>query len=345
MSLSVDLSLDRPDFALRVAFEAGPGVTALFGPSGAGKTTVARLVAGLERGGGPVRLDGERIDALPPDRRQIGYVFQEPRLMPHMDVRANLLLGAQPGTDPTEVARLLEIETLLPRRPRALSGGEAARVAIGRALLRGPRLLILDEPLAALDHRLKAQLLPHLERLRETGLPVLYISHAIEEVARLADTLVLLRNGRVERAGPLSEVLGDPTSATVLGPNAAGAVLTGRVGASSGGLCEVETEAGLLRLPATDVTVGSRVRIRLPASDVIVAVEKPTGLSALNILPARIEVLHEGEGPGVMLGLRAGTARLLARVTRVSAQALDLAPGREVWVVVKATGVSRANVG
>ncbi|UWQ20835.1 molybdenum ABC transporter ATP-binding protein [Jannaschia sp. W003] len=336
--------LRRGDFSLDVELEAGPGVTALFGPSGAGKTTVARLVAGLEPGA-RVEIGGRDVSALPPHRRGIGYVFQEPRLLPHLSVRQNLLYGAPRGADPVPTADMLGIAPLLDRRPRALSGGEAARVALGRALLRAPRMLILDEPLAALDAARRLEILPHFERLRGAGLPILLISHAIEEVARLADTLVLMRAGRIERAGPLAEVLGDPASAALIGPAAAGAVIEGVVGAARHDLAPVGTPAGVIWVPATGLAEGARVRLRLPASDIIVAVEPPRGLSALNVLPATIEAIHEGGGPGAMLGLRAGGARLLARVTQRSVEALDLAPGRAVWAVVKATGVARADVG
>ena len=346
MSLSLDVRLHRPSFALEAALEAGPGVTALFGPSGAGKTTLARIVAGLERGHtGRVAVAGRDVTALPPHRRRVAMMFQEPRLFPHLSVRANLLYGARRGSDPRPVAEALEVAHLLDRRPMGLSGGEAARVALGRALLAEPDLFVLDEPLAALDHRLRAQVMPHLERLRGAGLPVLLISHAMEEVARLADTLVLMRAGRIVRAGPVEDVMADPSSAALIGPAQAGALLTGRVGARRDGVSVVETAAGPLRLPGIDAAEGAEVRVRLLASDVVVAVEEPRGLSALNVLPAVVEAVRPGEGPGVMLGLRAGEARILARVTRLSTEALGLMPGRRVWAVVKATGVARVDVG
>ena len=346
MSLRIRARLDRPGFRFDVDLEAGPGVTAVFGPSGAGKTTLARLVAGLERvPGARVVVAGRDVSALPPHRRRVACMFQDARLFPHLTVRGNLLFGAPRGTDPGPSAETLRIAHLLDRRPAGLSGGEAARVALGRALLARPALLVLDEPLAALDHRLRAELLPHLERLRGGGVPVLYISHAMEEVARLADTLVLLRGGRVVRAGAVAEVMADPDAAALIGPAAAGAVLSGRVSATVDGITTVETPAGLLRLPGVAGPPGSEVRVRLLASDVVVAVVKPRGLSALNVLPATVEALRPGEGPGVMVRLRAGEAALLARVTRVSVAALGLAPGRAVWAVVKATAVARSDIG
>ena len=349
MTLEVAIRRAIGAFRLDVSLVAAAGVTALFGPSGAGKTTLARCVAGLARpDAGRIALDGrvlfdDGID-LPPHRRGVGYVFQEPRLFPHLSVRANLLYGAPRGTDPGPVAAMLGIAGLLARRPGGLSGGEAARVAIGRALLREPRLLILDEPLAALDARRRERILPWLEGLRAAGMPILYISHAIEEVARLADTLVLIRDGRVARAGPLADVLSDPEAAALLGPSQAGAVLEGAVASVADGLMRVETPAGALEVPG-DGPVGARLRVRVRAEDVIVAVEPPRGLSALNVLPGRVATAREGQGPGVMLGLAVGEGTLLARVTRRSFRSLDLSPGRAVWAVVKTSGVARADVG
>ena len=346
MSLALAARLERPGgFVLDVDLEAPAGVTALYGPSGAGKTTVARLVAGLEPGAARVAIGGRDVTRLPTHARGLGYVFQDARLFPHLDVAANLRFGAAPGADPRPVADRLGVAHLLDRRPAGLSGGERARVALGRALLRDPALLILDEPLAALDAARRAETMPHLDALRAGGTPVLYVSHAIEEVARLADTLVVMREGRIVRAGPVAEVLGDAASAALLGPSAAGAVLAGRAGPTRDGLTEVATEAGPLWLPGVGAAPGAAVRVRVPASDVIVADRPPEGLSALNVLPATVEAVHPGDGPGAMLGLRAGRARLLARITRRSLDAMGLAPGRPVWAVVKATGVARADVG
>lgn len=346
MSLSVTAKLVRSGFALDVALEAQPGVTALFGPSGAGKTTLARVIAGLEQGADAmVTLAGQDISALPTHQRNIGYVFQDARLFPHLTVEQNLLYGAKDADELSGTATLLDIAHLLARRPAGLSGGEAARVALGRALMRKPDLLILDEPLAGLDQRRKSELLPHFSKLRDAGFPILYISHAIEEVAQLADTLVLLRSGQVERAGSLEDILSDPVSAKLVGPGAAGAVLSGLVGNKRDGLTEVTTDAGPIWVPSVDLSSGSRIRLRLPASDVIVAVERPTGLSALNVLPAKVHSVHVGNGPGAMVALAAGEAKILARITRRSMEQLDLAPGREVWAVVKATGVARADIG
>ncbi|MEM8848816.1 MAG: molybdenum ABC transporter ATP-binding protein [Pseudomonadota bacterium] len=332
------------DFVLDVDLRASSGVTALFGPSGAGKTSVARCVAGLARpDAGRIALDGqvlfgEGVD-MPPHRRGIGYVFQEARLFPHLDVRANLLYGAPRGVDLGAVADMLDIVPLLDRRPGGLSGGEAARVAIGRALLRAPKLLILDEPLAALDARRRAAILPYLERLRGQGVPILYISHAIEEVARLATTLVLLRDGKVQAAGPIADLLADPDMAVLLGPGQAGAVLEGQVIGSDAGSARIQTAAGTLAVTG-QAEMGATVRLRVRASDVTLADRKPEGLSEPNVLPARVEVITD-LGSGAMVRLRVGEASVLSQVGRDAVTALALAPGRDIWVVLRVAGAAR----
>nr|WP_281493986.1 molybdenum ABC transporter ATP-binding protein [Jannaschia sp. S6380] len=336
-------------FALDIALTAGAGVTAVFGPSGAGKTTLARCVAGLTRPDeGRIALNGRVLfDArtnVPAHRRGVGYVFQEPRLFPHLDVLGNLLYGADRGADPRAVAEMLGIGGLLDRRVAGLSGGEAARIGIGRALLRQPDILVLDEPLASLDLPRRDRILPWLEGLRDAGMPILYISHAIEEVARLADTLIVLRDGQVARTGSVDDVLSDPATAALIGPGQAGAVLTGRVTGLADGLAAVATPAGVLHVAGAG-PMGTTARVRIRTSDVIVATEAPRGISALNVLPARVEAVQEGQGPGVMLRLSVGEGALLARLTRRSFDGLGLAPGSRVWAIVKTSTVARADVG
>lgn len=359
MTLSVALSHRAGDFVLDAAFEAPGGVTALFGRSGAGKTTVVNAIAGLLRPDagrvvvdGTVLVDTERGIWTPPHRRRIGYVFQEARLLPHLGVRRNLAYGARRSggvvtEDVAQVAALLGIGPLLDRRVGALSGGERQRVAIGRALLARPRLLLLDEPLAALDDARKAEILPRLERIRdETDIPIVYVSHSVSEIARLATTVVLLEAGRVLRVGPAAEVLSDPEAVPALGAREAGAVLPGRVTARhADGLVEVAVSAGALFLPEFRATPGTHVRVRIAAQDVILAVEPPRGLSALNILPATVTAMREGAGPGVAVQLRAGGDYLLARITRRSARTLGLAPGRACHAVIKSVSVAKADVG
>ena len=360
MSLAVALSHRLEGFSLEAEFETEGGVTALFGHSGAGKTTVVQAVAGL------LRPDSGRIAVgdwllqdsatghwLPPNRRRIGYVFQDGRLFPHMSVARNLSYGQRmSGTarDPAEEARILDmlgIAALLERRPAGLSGGEKQRVAIGRALLSAPRLLLLDEPLAALDGPRKEEILPFLERLRdEAHTPILYVSHAIAEVARLANSVVVMSKGQVVRAGSASEVLADPDLVPSLGPREAGALLEARVlRHHEDGLTELQTSAGSLLLPGVLASPGTILRIRIPAHEVILALEPPSGISALNILPARIRALRSGEGPGVMVQLESGTDLLLARITRRSAAALALEPGKHCHAIVKSVAVARSDIG
>jgi molybdate transport system ATP-binding protein len=357
MTLSVALRHAFPGFALDLAFEAPAGVTALFGRSGAGKTTVVNAVAGLLRpakgrivADGEVLLDTARGLDLPPHRRRVGYVFQDGRLFPHLTVRENLLYGArfagggEAGLD--HVVEMLGIGALLGRRPLALSGGEKQRVAIGRALLARPRLLLMDEPLAALDAARKAEILPYVERLSaETGLPILYVSHSVAEVARLAATVVVLAEGRVARAGPVAEVFGDPDTAPLLGLREAGAVLTARVVAhAEDGLTELSFSGGRLVVPRIAATPGAAVRLRIQARDVVLALSPPQGISALNVFPVTVTRLHPGEGPGVMVGLKAGEAALLARVTRRSAAAMGLCEGLQLFAVLEAVAPAPGDV-
>lgn len=361
MRLEVDLSHRLGGFRLDAAFAAPDGVTALFGRSGAGKTSIVNAVAGLlapERGrvavGGAVLLDTRSGVRVPAHRRRIGYVFQEGRLFPHLSVRGNLRYGrwfAPRGAvleSEGRIVDLLGLGGLLDRRPGGLSGGERSRVAIGRALLSGPRLLLMDEPLASLDAPRRAEIIPYLERLRdEGGVPILYVSHSVAEVARLATTVVVIEAGRVLRAGPAAEVLSDPDAVRALGVREAGAVLRARVLRHDprDGLTELAVSAGRLWLPLIDAAPGAALRVRIEAQDVILALAPPAGISALNVLPATVEAIREGEGPGAAVALRLGTERLLARVTRRSVRALALAPGTACHVVLKAMSVAPQDVG
>jgi molybdate transport system ATP-binding protein len=359
MTLSVLVQHTLGNFQLDASFEAPPGVTVLFGRSGSGKTTVVNAVAGLLRPDrGRIVVDGEPVldtvngTMLPPHRRRMGYVFQDGRLFPHLTVRQNLLYGRwfagmKAGEELPRIADLLGIGGLLDRRPAGLSGGEKQRVAIGRAILSNPRLLLMDEPLAALDEGRKAEILPYLERLRdELGLPILYVSHSVAEVARLATTVVLLEAGRVVAVGPATEVLADPAMAPVMGLREAGAMLTARLVEQDGdGLTRFETGGGPLWLPQVEAAAGSVLRLRILAQDVMLAVERPRGISALNVLAGLVEEVRLGEGPGAMVRVRVGEEVLLARITRRSVGVLELAPGRPVFAVLKAVSVAQENVG
>ncbi len=345
-------------FTLDADFQAPAGVTALFGHSGSGKTTLVNAVAGLLRPdtgrieiAGRVLFDSARGIWLPPHRRRLGYVFQDARLFPHLSVRQNLhygrwFAGLRDGAGFDRVADLLGIGHLLERRPRDLSGGETQRVAIGRALLSDPQLLLMDEPLAALDAARKSEILPYLERIRdESGVPILYVSHSVAEIARLATTIVALEDGRIRRAGPAAEVLADPDAVPVLGSDQAGAVLSGRViRHHTDGLTEIAVSDGSLFLPRVTAPDGSSLRIRIEAREVMLALERPGHVSALNILPAHVVALRD-EGAGVMVALASGQDRLLAQVTARSAKALGLTPGLPVHAIVKSVSVARGDVG
>lgn len=348
-----------PGFTLDARFEAPPGITVLFGRSGSGKTTLINAAAGLlmpDEGritaDNWVLLDTKRGIRLPPHRRRLGYIFQEGRLFPHLTVRQNLRYGAwfvprgASRADMDHVVELLGIGHLLGRRPGALSGGEKQRVAIGRALLSAPRLILADEPLAALDEARKAEILPYFERLRdEVSVPILYVSHSASEVARLATTVVTMEAGQVVRQGPAADVLGDP-SVLPTGAREAGAILTATITAHHpDGLSELDGGGQPLFLPRLAQTPGTRVRVRVAAHDVILSRTRPEGLSALNILVGRVHEVRTGEGPGAIVALDTSAGRLLARITRRSAEKLGIAPGTPVHAVIKAVSIAPADIG
>ena len=360
MSLGVSVTHRFDAFSLKADFEAAVGVTALFGRSGAGKTTLANAVAGLlaPNAGrillaGSVLFDSRLRINVPPQKRRIGYVFQDGRLFPHLSVLGNLRFGVRfakrllPRAKELHIIEILGLNGLLSRRPATLSGGEKQRVAIGRALLSNPKLLIMDEPLAALDAPRKAEILPYLERLRdETALPILYVSHAVDEIARLADTLVVLQEGRVRRYGPALEVLADPVAVPLIGVRDAGAVLEATVMAyDKDGLCALSVSGGTLHLPGVTGSIGQRLRLRVLAQDIILATRRPTFISAVNILPVVVRSVQFGDGPGVAVALQLGSDRLLARVTKRSAFELGLNEGKACYAILKATTVVRASNG
>ena len=338
-------------FRLEVDFTVPTGITALFGRSGAGKTTAVKAIAGLILcDQARIRLEGRVLDDgdlhLPPHQRQIGYVFQEPRLFPHLTVRQNLTYGQlfhrRPGLPLEDVVGLLGLEALLARRPGTLSGGEKSRVAIGRALLSSPRLLLLDEPLAALDEAHKAEILPYLERLRDVvRLPMIYVSHALPEVARLATSMVVLEGGRVLGAGPTEAILADPKLVPVMGLRDAGAVITARLsGFEADGLAVLDTAAGRLFLTGVRAEPGQTLRLRIPAQDVILSRERPVGLSALNILTAEVVSLTEVDGSAVLVALKLVDQTILARITRRSALAMGLKAGVPCFAILKSVALA-----
>jgi len=358
MTLSVKISHRFDGFNLDVSFHAPAGVTVLFGGSGSGKTTVVNAVAGLIKPNSgrvavddSVLFDTDRRQWLAPHKRRLGYVFQEGRLFPHLTVRQNLLYGrwfapkSAPREDLDHVVEMLGIGHILKRHPAMLSGGEKQRVAIGRALLASPKLILADEPLAALDHARKAEILPYFERLRdEVSVPILYVSHSAAEVARLATTVVALQDGRVVGQGPAAEVLGDPM-VTPLGARAAGAMLVATVVAHhSDGLSELDAGGVRLLLPKVSHATGKRIRVRIAAQDVLLSRERPKGLSALNVLPGTVELVRSGAGPGAIVSIDTQAGRVLARVTRRSAKALGLAKGVKCHAIIKTVAVAPEDV-
>jgi molybdate transport system ATP-binding protein len=355
MTLLVDVRRQVGAFALDVRFESEGRLTALFGRSGAGKTSIVNLVAGLARPDegriavdDTVLVDTRRGIFVPRHKRRVGYVFQEGRLFPHLSVRRNLLYGRwfarshdkRIAMEP--VVDLLGLGHLLGRAPSSLSGGEKQRVAIGRALLSDPRLLLMDEPLASLDEARKAEILPYVERLRdEMGIPVLYVSHAVSEVARLATTVVLLSEGRVLAAGPPADVLGGSDMVPIVGPGEAGAVLEAKVLSLdlAFGLSVLETRAGPLTVPRIAAGLGSIVRVFVRASDVMLSLHRPEGISALNVLAGRVVALTEESRTVIDVELDCGGQRLMARITRRSATAMKLEPGVPVYAIIKSVAL------
>jgi molybdate transport system ATP-binding protein len=351
--LAVSLSKRQGDFRLDVAFAAPtPGVTALFGRSGCGKTTVVDLIAGLRRADtGRIDIDGallldtaRRLD-LPAERRRVGYLFQDLRLFPHLNVRGNLDYGRRRAArEPQrigfdDVVALLGLEALLGRRPAQLSGGEKQRVALGRALLAQPRLLLLDEPLAALDQARREEVLPYLERLRDQlSLPMLLVTHDFDEVLRLATHVVLMDGGRLLAAGPPAAISLAPELRAIVGPEAIGAVIEGRVDAIDGasGLARIGVGGDVLSIEAGALAVGQAVRLQLLARDLILATERPHGLSVRNALAGVVAAI-EPDGPhAALVRVDAGGTAIIVRVTAQAVRELALRAALPVWVLVKA---------
>jgi molybdate transport system ATP-binding protein len=345
-------------FSLDASFSApANGVTAVFGPSGCGKTTIARCLAGLQYlPGSFCAIDGEiwqdPSTFRKPHQRSLGYVFQEASLFSHLSIKRNLLYGAPRGPRGSgrenigldEVIELLGLARLLDRSPQTLSGGERQRVAIGRALLSQPKLLLMDEPLSALDRATRNEILPFLERLHaRISLPVIYISHDMSEIERLADHLVLMQHGKVIGAGPLQVLQSDPSLPMAVAREAA-VSLDASVESQDGtyGLLTLRVAGGRLQVPAPAANIGKRQRLRIAASDVSIARAAPGASSILNVLPARIvakSLLGHGEVIVVLaLGMEGGGAQLLARITRRSWDLLGLADAMSVYAQVK--GVS-----
>lgn len=331
--------------ALDIGFSAPAGVTVLFGPSGAGKSSALLAIAGLLRPErAEIELDGLALHRLPAEARRCGVVFQEARLFPHMTVRRNLLFGLRraprdaTGPSPEAVIALLGLDGLLDRRPQRLSGGERQRVALGRALLSRPRLLLMDEPLASLDQPRRAEILPFLESLVATaGLPVVYVTHALEEADRLADHLVLIEAGRVVAEGPPEALSARTDLALLAARRDAGVLLRATIAGHDAqrGVTRIAVGDQTLTVPLRPEPAGTPLRLRLRARDVAVATEPPHGLAAHSVLAVRLESIAPAGPAEVFLTLRAGTVTLLARTPRHAVAALDLVPGRDLWALVR----------
>ncbi len=348
--LRVDLTLRRGAFALEARFAAPtPGVTALFGRSGAGKSTLVNIVCGLlAPDAGTVSLDGQVLTdtaagtSVPVEQRRIGYLFQDGRLFPHMSVEDNLRYGLKRARAPhpisfDEVVALLGLAPHLAHRPHQLSGGERQRVALGRALLSQPRLLLLDEPLAALDLARRQEVLPYLETLRHRlQIPIIYVSHQFEEVLRLASHLVLLDAGRVIADGPVSELSLHPQLHALVGPELTGAVIDAQVlRINTDGDAQLAVGNGTLSAHAPGAAPGARVRLQILARDVVVSLKSLQGVSLRNALQGQVSALVS-DAHGVLVSVDVGGVIVLARITAAAARALGLRGGTAVWVLFKA---------
>lgn len=359
--LQLRLHVKRESFTLKVDLDLpGSGVTALFGPSGSGKTTCLRAIAGLERSSangvnnfvavnGEVWQDDTSGVFLPTHQRALGFVFQEASLFPHLSVAQNLAFGqsrvpqVQRRVSLEQAVELLGIGPLLARVPHTLSGGERQRVSIARALATSPHLLLMDEPLAALDAKRKAEIFPYLETLHRTlQLPILYVTHAIDEVARLADQLVLIEAGQVIAAGDTAALMTQLDLPLAQG-DGAGAIIAATVVSHDPRyvVTLARFAGGDIHIPQQRANIGDVVRIRVQARDVSLTLERQTGTSIQNILPVRITALSSDSPGQVTVQLDAADTALLARVTASSADALKLAVGQRLFAQVKGVAILR----
>ncbi|MCO5155984.1 MAG: molybdenum ABC transporter ATP-binding protein [Aquamicrobium sp.] len=352
MTIEIDVVHRLGKFALEARFESDGRLIALFGHSGSGKTSLINLIGGLTRPdtgriavNGRVLVDVEAGVFVPAHKRRIGYVFQDARLFPHMTVAQNLNYGrfftpaGERYADFGAVVELLGIGHLLDRRPGRLSGGEKQRVAIGRALVASPRLILMDEPLASLDEARKAEIMPYIETLRdEADIPIVYVSHSIAEVARLATDIVALAEGKVAASGPAARVLpllNLPGGKEQDGESALIELVMVEPDEGYGLSLMRSAGGGEWRLPKADAPAGARLRVRVRARDVMLARERPHDISALNVLKARIASIASDDGPQALVRLDHGGEELVARITRRSLDTLGLAPGAEVFAIVK----------
>jgi molybdate transport system ATP-binding protein len=342
-------------FVLRVRFELPtPGVVALFGRSGCGKSTVVNIIGGLlspNSGrialGGSVLLDTARRINVPAERRRIGYVFQDARLFPHLSVAANLRYAEKRAVGASYVSldavtTLLGLTSLMDRRTHQLSGGERQRVAIGRALLTQPQLLLLDEPLAALDEARREEVLPYLETLRDQlSIPMVYVTHDFDEVLRLATHIVLMEAGSVIAQGAIGEMSLDPHLRSIIGPDEVGAIVDGVVVGvdSASNLTRVRVGDGELNVQAKDLAAGTPLRVQLLARDIIVSTQIPQHLSVRNSLAGVVASIHSDDLDSDLVVIDIGAAQILARITKAATRELSLRPGMKAWALVKSVSL------
>jgi molybdate transport system ATP-binding protein len=359
--IEVDVAARIGRLDLAVAFRTDARVTAFFGRSGAGKTSLVNMIAGLVKPDrGRIEIDGQVLfDSgagvnVPMHARRIGYVFQEGRLFPHYSVRRNLLYGhalvprSARYVDFDHVVEMLGLRSLLERRPGDLSGGEKQRVAIGRALLASPRILLLDEPLASLDTTRKEEVMQYIELMRDdVRIPIVYVSHGVDEVVRLADRVVVMAAGKAAAFGYVEDIMGRPDLGTTAGIFQGGTVIDARVIAQDleYDLATLEFEGGTLTVPDMDALVGEAVRLRIRARDVSIALEPPGAISIQNVLRGRITSVGEPREGAVVVAVAVGSVTLRSRVTRRAAEQLALKPGLEAYALVKAISLDRHNAG
>ena len=359
--LSVNITKAFGSFRLETQFEVEEGsITAIFGKSGAGKTSTINAIAGLTRPdvgviqiGNTTLFDQNLKINLPIYKRQIGYVFQDDRLFPHMTVRNNLIYGTPKNRDVanslnlTDITGLLELAPLLERRPRSLSGGEKQRVAIGRALLSNPKLLLMDEPLASIDVQHRFEILPFIQRVREkTGITIIYVTHALEEVIFIADQIILLSEGQVTAQGTVEEIMSRLDLHPMTSRFDAGAVISATYSGYDRefDLGELSFDGGILRIAGLNAEIGILLRAHIRARDVSLMLDKPKDTSVLNVFKGElIEIRHE-EGPQLDLLINIGTP-LIARITRKSLNDLNLDIGSKVYAMIKAVAIDRRTLG
>lgn len=358
MTVSVDIRKLLGAFALDAWFQCDAGVTALFGKSGAGKTSIIQMIAGLTTpDNGSITIDGEAVyDSstkldISPENRQVGYVFQDARLFPHMNVRRNLEYGSRrnrrakdrkPAFD--DVVDVLALAPLLDRQPHRLSGGERQRVAIGRALLSAPRLLLMDEPLASLDTERKMEILPFIDRVhRDFGTPVIYVSHSVDEILQLADDMVLIVNGGVAAAGPVEEVMNKPDLVRAAGDGNAGSVIPVWVDRCEPayGIAVLAFVGGEFQVTAPGLREGDNLRIRVRARDVSLATSRPENVSVLNVFEGTVMTVNGLEHPQSDVAVDVGGATIWSQITRKSLDDLGIQPGSKVFAMVKAVAIDR----